>query len=363
MSEVKEKLIQCKQLLHCRQDELRILWVEGVEHKKSMALLHQVEEIRNTPTTVDTLIYEGMNLFQTLMLILKKYIGEWLEAVKKISNALSWCNGELAEVGALHDLRAELKNKHQILYDRLINELQRLIYGQHSDDETLNDENLAKMETLARALDMLGKTDGAMDEIMSRIDSEISSIVNRETTQVSDKAFSDKVANKDNNELLLLELLEKIFLQFRAVARMHHKLLNNVKKQHYTIQDVWFKIQNVLKFLLVEYLEEEVTHRNFGPLSTLGAEVGAFGSGSKRKLKLFRFDASGHAISMNTYLREKRQENGQNNEAYFSAVPVCKTSARNITNIYRPLMNFIAEIETEVGMKQVSAFLKGCSLI
>ena len=68
MSEVKEKLIQCKQLLHCRQDELRILWVEGVEHKKSMALLHQVEEIRNTPTTVDTLIYEGMNLFQTLML-------------------------------------------------------------------------------------------------------------------------------------------------------------------------------------------------------------------------------------------------------------------------------------------------------
>jgi hypothetical protein len=56
---------------------------------------------------------------------------------------------------------------------------------------------------------------------------------------------------------------------------------------------------------------------------------------------------------MNTYLREKRAETGENNEAYFSAVPVCKTSARNITNIYRPLMNFIAEIETEVGMKQV----------
>ena len=125
----------------------------------------------------------------------------------------------------------------------------------------------------------------------------------------------------------------------------------NVKKQHYTIQDVWFKIQNVLKYLLVEYLEEEVTNRNFGPLSTIG-EVGAFGN--KRKLKLFRFDASGHAISMNTYLREKRQHEGQSNEAYFSAVPVCKTSARNITNIYRPLMNFIEEIETEVGMKQVN---------
>ena len=157
-----------------------------------------------------------------------------------------------------------------------------------------------------------------MEEIAARIDSEISSIVNRETTQVSDAAFS---ANKgEEGETLLLELLEKIFLQFRAVAKMHQKLLQNVAKQHYSIQDVWFKIQDILKFLLVEYLEEEVTHRNF-TLSTLGAEVGgAFGGGGankNRKMKLFRFDASGHAISMNTYLREKRQESGQNNEAYF----------------------------------------------
>ena len=36
----------------------------------------------------------------------------------------------------------------------------------------------------------------------------------------------------------------------------------------------------------------------------------------------------------------------------FSAVPVCKPSARNITKIYRPLMNFIEEIESSVGMKQ-----------
>ena len=117
-----------------------MLWVDGVEHKKSMALLEQVEIIRTTPTQVDALMYEG----------------EWLAAVEKISRALSWCNGELAEVGALHDLRAELKNKHQILYDKLINELQRLIYGQHSDDQSVNEENLAKMETLARALDLLG---------------------------------------------------------------------------------------------------------------------------------------------------------------------------------------------------------------
>ena len=41
----------------------------------------------------------------------------------------------------------------------------------------------------------------------------------------------------------------------------------------------------------------------------------------KRKMKLFRFDASTHAISMNTYLREKRQQDsrtpGGANHAYF----------------------------------------------
>lgn len=41
MSEVREKLTQCKQLLHCRQDELRELWLDGVEHKTSMKLLEQ----------------------------------------------------------------------------------------------------------------------------------------------------------------------------------------------------------------------------------------------------------------------------------------------------------------------------------
>ena len=53
-----------------------------------------------------------------------------------------------------------------------------------------------------------GKTDDAMEEIMARIDTEITGIVNRETTQVSDKAFNSEDSKKENNELLLLELLD-----------------------------------------------------------------------------------------------------------------------------------------------------------
>ena len=93
MTEVREKLGQCKQLLHCRQDELRGLWIDGIEYKKEVTLLEQVEKTRAAPMEVDKLMYEG----------------EWIQCVEKITQALNWCNNDLALVGALHDLRAEIQ--------------------------------------------------------------------------------------------------------------------------------------------------------------------------------------------------------------------------------------------------------------
>lgn len=39
---VKENLLACKQLLHCRRDELKKLWLEGVEHKHVLQLLEEM---------------------------------------------------------------------------------------------------------------------------------------------------------------------------------------------------------------------------------------------------------------------------------------------------------------------------------
>jgi exocyst complex component 4 len=39
---IREDLSSCKTLLHCKRDELRRLWIEGVEHKAMVALLDQV---------------------------------------------------------------------------------------------------------------------------------------------------------------------------------------------------------------------------------------------------------------------------------------------------------------------------------
>ena len=117
---------------------------------------------------------------------------------------------------------------------------------------------------------------------------------------------------------------------------------------YYSLRFIGFSLKHYLKTIQRDYLEED-NHRSF---TSFGTDLPR----GKRKTKLFRFDASTHAISMNTYLREKRQETGGGAVAgpnYFTAQQVCKTSARNITKIYRPLMLFIEEIEREVRQDSI----------
>lgn len=39
---IKENLTACKRLLHCKRDELKERWLEGIEHKHVMLLLEQM---------------------------------------------------------------------------------------------------------------------------------------------------------------------------------------------------------------------------------------------------------------------------------------------------------------------------------
>ena len=45
------------------------------------------------------------------------------------------------------------------------------------------------MRKFAQAIECLGKTDAATEELRNRIDTELSGIINRETTHVSDKEY------------------------------------------------------------------------------------------------------------------------------------------------------------------------------
>lgn len=44
---VKENLHECKKLLSCRRDELKKLWLEGIEHKHTLQLLDEMYVKKN----------------------------------------------------------------------------------------------------------------------------------------------------------------------------------------------------------------------------------------------------------------------------------------------------------------------------
>lgn len=76
------------------------------------------------------------------------------------------------------------------------------------------------------------------------------------------------------------------------------------------------------------------------------------------KKALFRFEASSHAISMTSYLREQRQglygsmgdlEQTNKLSSEVRHELVCAPSAKNITIIFSPLLKFVKEIEDGLG--------------
>nr|XP_009677638.1 PREDICTED: exocyst complex component 4-like [Struthio camelus australis] len=53
IKQVKENLLSCKMLLHCKRDELRKLWIEGIEHKHVLNLLDEIENIKQVPQKLE----------------------------------------------------------------------------------------------------------------------------------------------------------------------------------------------------------------------------------------------------------------------------------------------------------------------
>lgn len=54
LSTVKESLVACKELLHYKRDELKKLWLDGVEQKHVLQLLRQIQEMKDLPEKIDS---------------------------------------------------------------------------------------------------------------------------------------------------------------------------------------------------------------------------------------------------------------------------------------------------------------------
>uniref|UniRef100_A0A8D0B2Q3 Exocyst complex component Sec8 n=1 Tax=Sander lucioperca TaxID=283035 RepID=A0A8D0B2Q3_SANLU len=372
IKQVKENLLSCKMLLHCKRDELRKLWIEGIEHKHVLQLLDEIESIKQVPQRLEAYMASKHYLHATDMLV----------------SAVESLEGPLLQVEGLGDLRLELHGKKLNIHLVLIDELHRHLYikstsrlGHKNKDKNavhtspmpvldvsslstprklldssqfstpgsssgtdvreLNQAELSEVDPeensaefmgiLIKALAKLKKIPETIKAIMERLEPELKQIVKRSTTQIADHAYQrgENLA-QENYLLLLLELLELLFDKFKAVAQAHSVVLTHLHQiavqcqggahnegiKLYEQADVSAKIQTVLQVLLMEYLDVKNSRSATEPSAQLsyastGSEFAAFFAKKKpqrAKQSLFKFESSSHAISMSAYLREQRRE-------------------------------------------------------
>ncbi|XP_063179778.1 exocyst complex component 4 [Chroicocephalus ridibundus] len=329
IKQVKENLLSCKMLLHCKRDELRKLWIEGIEHKHVLNLLDEIENIKQVPQKLEQCMASKHYLNATDMLV----------------SAVDSLEGPLLQVEGLSDLRLELHSKKMNMHLVLIDELHRHLYikstnrvGQRNkekgrisslvkdassvplmdvtnlstprkfletsqfstpgsssmretslleikeDMELDPEENSAVfMGILIKGLAKLKKIPETVKAIQDRLEQELKQIVKRSTTQVADNSYQrGENLSQENQPRLLLELLELLFDKFNAVAAAHSVVLGHLQQtvaspcsqydgdiKLYDMVDVWVKIQDVLQMLLTEYLDMKNTRTASEPSAQL----------------------------------------------------------------------------------------------
>ncbi|XP_060052576.1 exocyst complex component 4 [Erinaceus europaeus] len=340
IKQVKENLLSCKMLLHCKRDELRKLWIEGIEHKHVLNLLDEIENIKQVPQKLEQCMASKHYLSATDMLV----------------SAVESLEGPLLQVEGLSDLRLELHSKKMNLHLVLIDELHRHLYIKStsrvvqrnkekgrissfakdaSPSPLIDVTNLATprkfldtsqfstpgssnakevnlqdvkedleldpeenstlfMGILIKGLAKLKKIPETVKAIKERLEQELKQIVKRSTTQVADGVYQrGENLTAENQPRLLLELLELLFDKFNAVAAAHSVVLGYLQDtivtpltqqeevKLYDMADVWVKIQDVLQMLLTEYLDMKNTRTASEPSAQLsyastGREFAAF---------------------------------------------------------------------------------------
>ncbi|XP_064198712.1 exocyst complex component 4 [Anguilla rostrata] len=330
IKQVKENLLSCKMLLHCKRDELRKLWIEGIEHKHVLNLLDEIENIKQVPQKLEACMSSKHYLHATDMLV----------------SAVESLEGPLLQVEGLSDLRLELHSKKLNIHVVLIDELHRHLYikstsrvghkgkdkdrGRHvgsgaketaglplldvgtlstpprkftdssqfstpgsssmrelqemrEDLEVDPEENSGEfMGILIKGLAKLKKIPETIKAILERLEPELKQIVKRSTTQIADHAYQrGESLSQDNQPRLLLELLELLFDKFNAVASAHSVVLGHLQKivvsptgpregiKLYEQADVSAKIQAVLQVLLMDYLDVKNTRSAAEPSAQL----------------------------------------------------------------------------------------------
>lgn len=412
---VKENLEACKVLLHCRRDELKKLWFEGLEYKYMLQLLEEIEQMTEVPNK------------------LAGYLSRkhYLHATQVIVDAVSLGKGSLEGVEGIRELSTELDQKKQQLHVKLLEELRTHLYVkpaqeavslrrqgsgrdgmlfaspfQRSNEQRLSNrqrssarknlfeisqvktENLKGdelkgldieedvdlpdpeadtshfMAILVKCLALLDKLPTAIDSIKHEMQNELLLIVHRTTLHVNDFMNFQSSAEVKNQmkQNALLELVQTLFEQFRSIAQAHAKLLGhltravekyNVETNLYDMKEFWLKVQDVLQLLLTDYLDIQ----NLSPDSQLSMvyndsnDVSSYFS--RRKVQTKKKGPLFKFDGSSSALTMNQLTNNDMNRVrgLREKVLVCTPDSANITLIFVPLMCFIEEIEHATGLK------------
>lgn len=286
---VKENLQACKLLLRCRRDELKKLWLEGIEHKHVLQLLEEIDQLRAVPS-------------QLTAFLAKKH---YLHATQLLVSALSLGEGSLEGVEALREVRTDLQTKKQQLHSQLLAELTQHLYIVSTQDvvalrrqgsgregnplnspfqrtgeqrgsarlpktrmalldvsitfpnatspriglspgpnQTAVDEDLGNVEEdldaadpeaksdhfmaiLVECLALLNKVPDIVEIIKVQMQTELLAIIENTTQHILDLSQHPTHSIGAHSTPLLLELLETVFDQFRCVAAGHASVLRS----------------------------------------------------------------------------------------------------------------------------------------
>ncbi|KAH9499232.1 Exocyst complex component 4 [Bulinus truncatus] len=220
---------------------------------------------------------------------------------------------------------------------------------------------------LTESLFALRKLPDAVERLKLSMKGSLNKLINSATQQIAESSGQqlDSMVNHVQPKYLN-ELLKLVFEQARYVAKTHQIFLNNVFRltssgmplhSHvlYDIKDVWSEIQARLQILLSQYLDvrNTMSSRQQAPsgFDEPSMDISQYFSKKRlpkpKKVSLFRFDASQHAISVSSARQQIQQfeHDALGLSDNWHIVKVCKPDAFNITAIYKPLRSFIVEVE------------------
>ncbi|KAJ8025994.1 Exocyst complex component 4 [Holothuria leucospilota] len=345
IKQVKGDLNSCKELLHCRRDELKKLWLEGIEQKQVLSLLDQIEEVKGAPQKMNQYIAE------------KRY----LHATELLTKTVAHLEGDLKGVEALTEIGLEMKSRKETLFRTLLEELNSQLYekspktfqtrfarggslrnsGQEVSPRLLQKQQLMDLaagkrgskrgykrnfkipETsagvddinkpiteeltgdpeqdvehfiaiLVESLALLKRIPDGTEFLKSTIQRELTTILHRTTSEVAQNAKQrGESITLQNQPKLLEELLDMLFETFQCIAAAHMTTLGSLQRisgvsesDFYSMEDVWSQIQNVLKVLLSGYLDMKNASSSVQQAETAFGEVSASDLGmymSRRK--------------------------------------------------------------------------------